>query len=199
MYKRQGDNRINLRQKSLAKLQSSHTAFGEDNKIYTIEEIIDQFRMFEEREEERDIRTQYLEWLRSFKANHKEHFEKIDRLPLKIRCIRKGTEPLTSIAYVRNGDHKNIYWYQNDVAQPIPFEKAVKIFVAEKDEKGIMPILDIHYDQVNEIINQFEKDITAPELLAGRNDNSDVRTQTAMNFIGQLQRCLLYTSPSPRD
>src|SRR6266704_3863527 len=41
-----GDDRINLRQKSLVKLQSSHSTFGEDNKIYTLDEIIDQFRMF---------------------------------------------------------------------------------------------------------------------------------------------------------
>jgi hypothetical protein len=28
-------------------LQSSHSAYGEDNKIYSLEEIIDQFRMFD--------------------------------------------------------------------------------------------------------------------------------------------------------
>jgi superfamily II DNA or RNA helicase len=56
-----GDNRINLRQKSLVKLQSSHSTFGEDNKIYTLDEIIDQFSMFDEKENgEEDIRTQYL-------------------------------------------------------------------------------------------------------------------------------------------
>jgi hypothetical protein len=79
----QGDDRINLRQKSLVKLQSSHSTFGEDNKIYTLDEIIDQFRMFEEKEEDKDLRTEYLEWLRKFKEQNEEHFNAIKKMPLK--------------------------------------------------------------------------------------------------------------------
>jgi hypothetical protein len=56
------------------------------------------------------------------------------------------------------------------------------------NEKSALPIPDIHYTQVNEIIAQFEKDITTPDMVGGSTDGSDVRTQTALNFIGQLQR-----------
>lgn len=176
----QGDDRINLRQKSLAKLQSSHSTFGEDNKIYTLDEIIDQFRMFEEKEEDKDIRTEYLEWLRKFKEQNPEHFDTIRKMPLKIRCIRKSNEAEQSLAFVKNGEYKNIYLHSQNKSFPLPFEKAVKIFEAKKTEEGILPIPEIHYKHINHIINQFEKDITTPEMVGGKDDTSDVRTQTSV-------------------
>jgi superfamily II DNA/RNA helicase len=176
----QGDDRINLRQKSLAKLQSSHSTFGEDNKIYTLDEIIDQFRMFEEKEEDKDIRTEYLEWLRKFKEQNPEHFDTIRKMPLKIRCIRKSQEGEQSLAFVKNGDYKNIYLHTQSNSYPLPFEKAVKIFEAKKTEEGILPIPEIHYKHINHIINQFEKDITTSEMVGGKDDTSDVRTQTSV-------------------
>ncbi|MDI9312404.1 MAG: helicase-related protein [Limnohabitans sp.] len=176
----QGDDRINLRQKSLAKLQSSHSTFGEDNKIYTLDEIIDQFRMFEEKEEDKDIRTEYLEWLRKFKEQNEEHFTAIKKMPLKIRCIRDGSGNEQSIAFVKNGDYKNIYLHTQNKSYPLPFEKAVKVFEAKKTEEGILPIPEIHYQHINHILSQFEKDITTPEMVGGKDDTSDVRTQTSV-------------------
>lgn len=180
----QGNNRIRLIQMSLAKLQSSHSTFGEDNKIYSLDEIIDNFRMFEEKQEgERDIRTEYLEWLRKFREQHHEHFETIKKMPLKVRCIRKATDVEQSLAFVKNGEHKNIYLYSDGKSFAIPFETAVKIFEAPKDEQGISSIPEIHYIQINHILRQFEKDITTPEMIGGANDKADSRTQTSISRL----------------
>ncbi len=178
-----GDNRINLRQKSLVKLQSSHSTFGEDNKIYTLEEIIDQFRMFEEKEEDRDLRTQYLEWLRKYREQNEQHFNAIKKMPLKMRCIRKTTEKEMSIAFVKNGDYKNIYVYTEGKPSAIPFEIAVKIFEASKSEESILPIPDLHYKQVNHILEKFEKDVIMPEVIGGAEDKLDVRSNKALNDL----------------
>lgn len=185
----QGDQRINLKQKSLAKLQGNHSAYGEDNKVYSLDEIIDQWDLFIEKEDERDIRTEYLEWLRKFREQHPEHFELIRKMPLKIRSIRSISSNLksqisnlksASIAFVKNGEHKNIYLHAENKSYPLPFEKAVKIFEATKTEEGILPVPDVHYSQINHIIDQFERDITTPEMVGGKDDTSDVRTQTAV-------------------
>jgi superfamily II DNA/RNA helicase len=177
----QGDDRINLKNRSLGKLQSSHTAYGEDNKVYSLHEIIDQWDMFNaEKNEEEDIRTQYLEWLRKFKEQNEEHFTAIKKMPLKIRGIRDGNGNQQSIAFVKNGDYKNIYLYTQNKSYPLPFEKAVKVFEAKKTEEGILPIPEIHYNHINHILNQFEKDSTTPEMIGGKDDTSDVRTQTAV-------------------
>lgn len=192
----QGDNRINLRQKSLAKLQSSHSTFGEDNKIYTLDEIIDQFKMFEEKEEDKDLRTEYLEWLRKYKEQNPKHFEAIEKMPLKIRCIRKSKETENSIAFVKNGEYKNIYVHSQGKSYALPFEKAVKIFEAQKSEEGILPIPEIHYKHINHILEQFERDITTPEMVGGKDDTSDVRTQTVVARLGNWLADTLITEES---
>ena len=176
----QGDDRINLKNRSLGKLQSSHSAYGEDNKIYSLLEIIEQWEMFdpERKEDEADVRTEYLEWLRKFKELNPEHFAAIKKMPLKVRCVRKTTSNENSIAFVKNGDYKNIYVHSNGKSFALPFEKAVKIFEATKSEVGVLPIPDVHYNQINFIINQFEKDITTPEMVGGAADTADVRTKT---------------------
>jgi superfamily II DNA/RNA helicase len=178
-----GDAIINLRERSEAKLQSSHSAYGEDNKIYSLREIIDQFRMFEEKDEERDIRTEYLEFLRNFREQNKTYFEEIKKMPFKVRCIRKSTDLQQSIAFVKNGDYKNIYLHTSLQSYALSFEKAVKVFEAKKTEEGLHPIPEIHFQQINHIVSQFEKDITTPEMVGGASDKLDVRSQTILNDL----------------
>jgi superfamily II DNA/RNA helicase len=190
-----GDNRINLRQKSLVKLQSSHSTFGEDNKIYTLDEIIDQFRMFEDKEEDKDLRTEYLEWLRKYKEQNEEHFNAIRKMPLKVRCIRKATEKEISIAFVKNGDYKNIYLHSEGKSFTLPFEKAVKIFEAPKTEEGILPMPDVHYKHINHILEQFERDITTPEMIGGNEDKLDIRSNKALNDLNNWLANQILSSP----
>ena len=191
----QGDTRINLRQKSLVKLQSSHSTFGEDNKIYTLDEIIDQFQMFEEKDEDKDLRTEYLEWLRKYREQNEEHFNAIRKMPLKVRCIRKATKNETSIAFVKNGEYKNIYLYAEGKSYTIPFEKAVKIFEAPKSEDGILPVPDVHYKHINHILGQFEKDITTPEMIGNHEDKLDIRSNKALNDLNNWLANQILSSP----
>lgn len=190
-----GDDRINLRQKSLVKLQSSHSTFGEDNKIYTLDEIIDQFRMFEEKEEDKDLRTEYLEWLRKYREQNEAHFNAIRKMPLKVRCIRKASENESSIAFVKNGDHKNIYIHSKGRSFSVPFEKAVKIFEAPKSEEGILSVPDVHYKHINHILEQFERDITTPEMIGGNEDKLDVRSNKALNDLNNWLANQILSSP----
>jgi superfamily II DNA or RNA helicase len=194
-----GDRRINLRQKSLVKLQSSHSTFGEDNRIYTLEEIIDQFKMFEEKEEDKDLRTQYLEWLRKFKDHNLDYFNAIRKMPLKVRCIRKSSSNNRSIAFVKNGDNKSIYLHQNGKSNAIPFETAVKIFEAPKSELGIFPIPDHHYQHINHIIEQFERDITSPEVIGGAEEKLDLRSNKALTDLNNWLANHIVNSPEAID
>ena len=190
-----GDMVINLKERSEAKLQSSHTAYGEDSRIYSLREIIDQWAMFEEKEEEKDLRTEWLEWLRKYREQNEEHFNTIRKMPLKVRCIRKTNEKESSIAFVKNGDYKNIYVHANGKSFALPFEKAVKIFEAQKTEEGILPVPDVHYNQINAIIEQFERDITTPEMIGGNNDKLDVRSNKALNDLNNWLANEILSSP----
>jgi superfamily II DNA/RNA helicase len=191
----QGDTRINLRQKSLVKLQSSHSTFGEDNKIYTLDEIIDQFQMFEEKDEDQDLRTEYLGRLRKYREQNEDHFNAIRKMPLKVRCIRKATANEISIAFVKNGEYKNIYLYAEGKSYAIPFEKAVKIFEAPESEDGILPVPDVHYKHINHLLGQFEKDITTPEMIGSHEDKLDIRSNKALNDLNNWLANQILSSP----
>ena len=85
-------------------------------------------------------------------------------MPLKVRCMRKSSTDERSIAFVKNGEYKNIYLHQKGKSSAIPFETAVKIFEAPKSEEGILPIADIHYQHINNIIDQFESDLSCVRI-----------------------------------
>lgn len=183
-----GDMIINLKERSEAKLQSSHTAYGEDSRIYSLREIIEQWSMFEEKEEEPDIRTQWLEWLRKYREQNEEHFNTIRKMPLKIRCIRRKTENESSIAFVKNGEYKNIYLHADGKSFAVPFEKAVGIFEASKTEVGVLPVPEIHYTHINKMLEQFTTDITTPEMIGGADEKLDVRSNKALNDLSSWLR-----------
>jgi superfamily II DNA/RNA helicase len=191
----QGDDRINLKNRSLGKLQSSHSAYGEDNRIYSLQEIIEQWGMFDpdKKDDDVDIRSIYLEFLRKFKEQNPEHFKAIQKMPLKIRCIRKSATTESSIAFLKNGEYKNIYVHSQGKSYTIPFEKAVKIFEATKTEEGILPIPEIHYKHINHIVEQFERDITKPEMVGGREDTDDIRANSAIKHLNNWLADLLIT------
>lgn len=178
-----GDTIINLKERSEAKLQSSHSAYGEDSRIYSLREIIEQWSMFEEKDEEMDIRTKWLEWLRSYRHQNEDHFNSIRKMPLKVRCIRKTTENENSIAFVKNGEYKNIYVQSEGKSFVVPFEKAVTIFEAQKSEEGVLPVPDVHYTHINKILEQFTFDITTPEMIGGADEKLDVRSNKALNDL----------------
>jgi len=190
-----GDMIINLKERSEAKLQSSHTAYGEDSKIYSLREIIEQWSMFEEKDEEIDVRTKWLEWLRSFRQQNEDHFNAIKKMPLKVRCVRKTIEKEKSIAFVKNGDYKNIYLQSEGKSVAIPFEKAVNIFEANKSEVGILPIPDVHYTQINDILDQFTSDVTTPEMIGGAGDKLDIRSNKALNDLNNWLANQALSSP----
>ncbi|QOG01343.1 helicase-related protein [Flavobacterium sp. MDT1-60] len=85
----QSNSLIELNEKALKKLQGFHSAFGEDNKIYSEkEELIESTLGDLQPKEEVDERLQYLEIVRElFNDNHKE-YKRLKDLPLKSRVGR---------------------------------------------------------------------------------------------------------------
>jgi hypothetical protein len=132
--------------------------------------------------------------LRKYREQNEAHFNAIRKMPLKVRCIRK-TEKECSIAFVKNGEYKNIYLHSEGKSFAIPFEKAVKIFEASKSEEGILPVPDVHYNHINHILEQFERDITTPEMIGGNEDKLDVRSNKALNDLNNWLANQILSSP----
>ncbi len=84
-----GDEEIRLVDTALRKLQAFHTAFGEDNKIFSrLEEVGDGALYGAKVQQEESETEKYLNWLRQYKQKHPKRFAQIAQIPNKARCGR---------------------------------------------------------------------------------------------------------------
>ena len=161
-----GDSIISLKKNSLIKLQSFHSALGEDTKIYSHEEIVQEFRLFNS--DVLDETDRSLELLRDVRALHDSNptlYRRIKQLPPKSRCARKmenakeKTDNTYTIAYLASPQKKSYYLVSENVRE-LSFLEAVDIFNAELSEKAV-PFGNnetCHYEQVKQAMIQFTFD-----------------------------------------
>ncbi|MDD3773214.1 MAG: helicase-related protein, partial [Weeksellaceae bacterium] len=162
-----GDAQIHLVNNALRKLQAFHTAFGEDNKVFSILEEKGEGALFGNKiqKEESEI-LKYLNELRDFRKKHPKIFNDISKIPNKARCGRKlpdskqltllDTEtgevnyPLqnTSLTYLKSENHPGIFCLITPDMNIIEmnFLQAVKLFKAPVSEKAIT-LHELHHKQ----------------------------------------------------
>ncbi|MEX1135394.1 MAG: helicase-related protein [Balneolales bacterium] len=153
----QGDSQIRLVNTALRKLQAFHTAFGEDNKIFSLLEEKGEGALFGNKiqKEESEI-LKYLTELREFKKKNPKRFSEISKIPNKARCGRKAddrkleftnseneivTYPIhkTSLAYLKSDNHPGIFCFvtKDHITEEVNFLQAVKLYKAEEAEQPI--------------------------------------------------------------
>ena len=177
----QGDSQIQLNKTAFMKIQAFHTAFGEDNQVFSTEEILDEVKLFSGTyKEEQDERLKFLYFLRNFKKLNKIWFDKIKKMPLKSRAGRSSTKinkpdlQNGTAAFLKTDKKFEFYWVDSN-NQPIeitPIE-AFKIFEANQNEKNV-ELIASHHEHINNAIKHFEtleyelvQAQTDPEALGG--------------------------------
>jgi len=180
----EGDAQISLIKNALRKLQAFHTAFGEDNKIFSILEEKGEGALFGNKivKEESEI-LQYLVELRDFKKNHPKKFAEYQKIQNKARCGRKAeislqptifnrdnniiTYPLqkTSLSYLKSDNHPGVFCLVTPELQTIElnFLQAVKIFKADEKEKAIA-IHELHHEQTLSSMRFFKSEKNQADL-----------------------------------
>jgi ERCC4-related helicase len=196
----QGDSQIQLNKTAFMKIQAFHTAFGEDNQVFSTEEILDDVKLFSGNyKEEEDERLKFLYFLRNFKKTNRAWFDKIKKLPLKSRAgrssadIKKPELKNGTAAFLKTDKKFEFYWVDRD-NQPkeiTPIE-AFKIFEAGENEKSIV-LIDEHHEQVNKALEHFEtmehkviQSQTDPEALGKV-------AQSAKKFLSEIVKYPLLT------
>ena len=158
-----GDAIISLKKNSLIKLQSFHSALGEDTRIYSHEEMVHEFKLFNA--DVRDETDRSLELLREVRHLHDTNpalYRKIKQLPPKSRCARQGTQTSPSaqtISYLASPFKKAFYLVGESIRE-VSFLEAADIFYAEPDEMAV-PFGDsepLHYEQVRTALKQYTLD-----------------------------------------
>ncbi len=154
------NNDIELEKKAILKLQSFHSALGEDSQVYSDKEEISTFELFEKvpREVvEKDERLAYLMELRDFKEDNPELFRKIKNYPLRCRVGRKDkTRSDTTLTFIRSERRDAFYCItaSNEV-EVLTFVEIARLFHANIEEKGVA-LHDKHHEQVQIGLQNFQ-------------------------------------------
>jgi len=173
-----GDAQIHLVNNALRKLQAFHTAFGEDNKVFSVLEEKGEGALFGNKiqKEESEI-LKYLNELRDFRKKHPKIFNDIAKIPNKARCGRKVPEerqltlldtesgeinyPLqnTSLTYLKSENHPGIFCLITPEMNIIEmnFLQAVKLFKAPDSEKAIA-LHKLHHKQTLAGLEYFKSE-----------------------------------------
>ena len=104
---RQGNREINLNQIALSKIQTFHSTFGEDNQIYSQNEVIDRnlSKLFDEamKEQKKDLNQElpYYEELRTLYKTNRREYNRIAKLSLRSRTGRasRAVDGVTPVSY----------------------------------------------------------------------------------------------------
>jgi hypothetical protein len=160
---------IELEKKAIMKLQAFHSALGEDSEIYSPDEEIQTFGLFDKNiEEEKDEKLAFLMELRKFRDENPEYFRKIKNMPLRARCGRKDrTLKNSTICFMRNTRRDAFYWIRENMeVEEMSFVEIAREFRADPPEKAIELHPD-HYEQINKASDDFSDKIQS-DLASGQ-------------------------------
>ena len=195
---RQGNEQINLKQISLSKIQTFHTTFGEDNQIYSTEEIIDRDldKLFKEgiknEEEDRNLELPFYEELRSFYLQNRREYKRIEKMSLRSRTGREKrdvsgvTLTQATLVFLKTNFRKIFYYVNANGGQILSVLDALNYFKADPEEKPVPRIVS-HHDHVEVAVKDFramkEQEIQEEEASQRQRSNLGVQVTTALSLL----------------
>ena len=188
----QGNKQIKLYENALVKLQGFHSAFGEDVQIYSKEEIVKQFKMFDSNvKDSMDAKLALIRELRDVFNNNRELYDKVKQLPLKSRVARNtGKHTDKTIIFVSSDVKTELYLATDKTVVPIDFLEAVKYLKAKPEEQAAPFLPDSkNYDHVNRALRKYTSEYVeaADDSSFNRTDLDNI-SKTALNFLRKLKQ-----------
>ena len=198
---RQGNEQINLKQISLSKIQTFHTTFGEDNQIYSTDEIIDRDldKLFKEgiknEQDDRNLELPFYEELRSLYQQNRKEYKRIEKMSLRSRTGResRNLEDITlsadTLVFLKTNFRKIFYLVDDKQANELSVLDALCYFKALPDEKPVERISQ-HHDHVEKALIEFQvtKTREIQEEVQNQNQRSNLGAQvtTAVSLINSM-------------
>ena len=182
---REGNAQINLNQIALSKIQTFHTTFGEDNQIYSTDEIIDRDldKLFDEgmkqQQEDRNLELPFYEELRDLYQNNRREYNRINRLSLRSRTGREPREvdgvelSNDTLVFLKTNFRKLFYLVSDEEARELSVLEALNYFKANPEEPKVERISQ-HHDHVDKALKKFEA--TKTEEIHEQESNRQQRT-----------------------
>lgn len=188
----QGDKEIQLYKNALIKLQGFHSAFGEDAQIFSKEEIVKEFQMFDNNVKDSiDQKIALLREVRELYNNDRKLYHKIKDLPMKSRVMRNtGKHSGKSIVFVSSSVKTEFYWVTQTEVKPLDFLKAVTYLKASTEEKAVpFSREQQHYDDVNRALGQYHKEyVEAADTTSINRTDLDKTSLVANKFLRTIKQ-----------
>ena len=188
----QGDKEIKLYKNALVKLQGFHSAFGEDAQIYSKEEIVKEFKMFDNHiKDSIDQKIALLREVRELYHTNRELYHKIKALPMKSRVMReKKTHSGKSIIFVSSNVKTEFYLATPKGVEVIDFLDAVKYLKANPEE---MPAPfkneELHYKHVNGALTRYTTEyVEAADTSSINRTDLDKTSLEANKFLRTIKQ-----------
>ena len=154
----QGDKEIQLYKNALVKMQGFHSAFGEDAQIYSREEIVKEFQMFDSNVKDSiDKKIALLREVRELYNHDRKLYHKIKALPMKSRVMRHtGKHSGKSVIFVSSSVKTEFYLANSKGIEVIDFLEAVKYLKAQPEEQPVpFSNEEQHYRHVNNALARY--------------------------------------------
>ena len=199
---REGNREINLNQIAVSKIQTFHSTFGEDNQIYSQEEILDRniSKLFDEsmKEQKKEFNKEipFYEELRTLYQTNRREYNRIAKLSLRSRT---GREARTVEGVTLSGDtlvflktnFRKVFFLVSENAEEISVLDALNYFKAAKEELPV-PRIDEHHKQVEKALKKFrtiqDEEIQAQETKGDDSSNMGAQISTAINLLSNFMR-----------
>jgi superfamily II DNA/RNA helicase len=199
---REGNREINLNQIAVSKIQTFHSTFGEDNQIYSQEEILDRnlSKLFDEgmKEQKKDFNKEipFYEELRTLYQTNRREYNRIAKLSLRSRT---GREARTVEGVTLSGDtlvflktnFRKVFFLVSENAEEISVLDALNYFKAAKEELPVLRI-DEHHKHVEKALKKFrtiqDEEIQAQEAKGDDSSNMGAQVSTAINLLSNFMR-----------
>ena len=199
---REGNREINLNQIALSKIQTFHSTFGEDNQVYSREEILERnlSKLFDEaiKQQTKDFNKEipFYEELRSLYQTDQREYNRIAKLSLRSRT---GRAPRVVNGVTLSGDtlvflktnFRKVFFLVSENAEAISVLDALNYFKAAKEEPPVARI-DDHHKHVELALKKFramqDEEIQAQETSADDSGNMGAQVSTATNLLTKFMR-----------
>ncbi len=187
----QGEGEIRLYENALIKLQGFHTAFGEDAQIFSKEEVVKQFKLYDSNIKDNvDKRTALLREVRALYNTERDLYERIKALPIKSRTMRDiGKNKGKSVVYVSSPIKTEFYLVDSEAPKVIDFFEAVGYLKAKREEKPVsIKSMDKHFKHVSDAVDLYKKNLEKEEEKITINKDLDKPSQRANKFLRSIKR-----------
>ena len=195
-----GDKQIQLYTNALIKLQGFHSALGEDAQVYSREEMLREFQLFDNKVRDNvDKQLELLREIRELYAKNKELYNKIKTLPCKSRTVRSAAHrphdiaPQSTIVYITTGQRSQFYRITgNEAPIQIEFLQAAEWLRAKQDETigNMEAVKDAHYKHVRKAFDAYEQETSVVETteISIAEKKKDKNAITALAFLREMKR-----------